>query len=123
MLSTDEMRPELLKSRRMGGWHTMPAMKATPAQMDHKRQVGQRLALARTALGLTLSKLKTDYGYSESRISNWESGLHYPDPWLLIHLCNDYGLTMDWFYRGVLAGVSAERAGDLRQAGAGKQAA
>lgn len=85
-------------------------------EADHKRFVGQNLALARTALGATQADWTRDYNLgSPSKISQWEKGTNYPNPWILRRLCEDYGLTMDWFYRGVRAGVSADLAANLRR--------
>lgn len=84
-----------------------------------KVRVGRNLALAREALGRTQSQLAreyADFGITPPKLNQWEAGLHYPDPFFLAQLCDDYGFTMDWFYRGLKAGVSVERAADLRQA-------
>lgn len=98
-------------------------MQAPAREEDHRVFVGSNLAVARTALGCSQAKWERDYGFSQTRQSNWEGGKHYPNPWFLYRICADYGLTMDWFYRGVLAGVSAERADDLRRARAESEAA
>lgn len=92
---------------------------------DHKAFVGANLALARTAIGASLTAWTRRYGLGNgpARLSQWEKGLYYPDPWFLKQLCDDYGFTMDWFYRGIRAGVSAELADGLRQAEADISAA
>lgn len=87
----------------------------TDAEALHRRQVGERLTVAREALGqravdwVRRYKLKT-----ASRLSQWESGKSYPAPLFLVQLCEDTGLTIDYFYRGKKAGVSASLADDLR---------
>lgn len=84
---------------------------------DHRRGVGERLALAREAVGKRQVDWAREYQLSSpSKLANWEAGSHYPAPWFLVRLCEDYGFTMDWFYRGVRAGVSVARADDLRRA-------
>ena len=62
----------------------------------------------------------TDIG--SNRLNQWERGLYYPDPWFLKNVADDWGFTMDYFYRGARGGVSDERAADLRRAAAGKKA-
>jgi len=83
---------------------------------EHKEFVGRHLMLAREAVGLTQARLARAYGMEPNKLNQWERGLYYPEPWFLSRLCDDYGFTTDWFYRGVMAGVSAERADDLRRA-------
>ena len=86
-------------------------------ESDHRRQVGERLVLAREAVGKRQVDWAREYGLpTHSKLANWEAGTHYPSPWFLAQVCEDYGFTMDWFYRGVRAGVSAARADDLRRA-------
>lgn len=81
----------------------------------HKEAIGQNLILAREALKMKQVDLARELGIASNKLNQWEQGLYYPDPWLLKKLCDDHGFTMDWFYRGVRAGVSAERAADLRR--------
>jgi transcriptional regulator with XRE-family HTH domain len=81
----------------------------------HKEAVGENLAKARASLKITQSAFGKRYGIAQNKLNQWESGKYYPDPWFLKKLCEDYGFTTDWFYRGVMAGVSDERADGLRQ--------
>jgi transcriptional regulator with XRE-family HTH domain len=102
------------------------ASRSTPAASTLKRGVGERLALAREALGWTGAEMAREYaeaGITGPKLSEWESGKYYPDPYFLLLLCDDHGFTMDWFYRGVRAGVSVERAADLRRAAKEKKEA
>lgn len=93
-------------------------------EADHRVFVGRNLALARTALGKRQTEWRTQYRLgSASKLSSWESGKNYPNPWFLLQLCNDYGFTMDWFFRGVRAGVPGGLADDLRRVEAEKPAA
>lgn len=89
----------------------------------HKEAVGQNLAKARMALGMIQAELARELGIKPNKLNQWEQGLYYPDPWLLKTLCDEYGFTMDWFYRGNRAGVSAARAADLRRVEAASLAA
>lgn len=89
------------------------------AEADHKRFVGENLMIARTGIGKRQSEwLKSypTYITSQGKLANWEKGDHYPPPIFLVRLCEDYGFTMDWFYRRRLAGVSSELVDGLRRA-------
>jgi transcriptional regulator with XRE-family HTH domain len=90
------------------------------AASEHKTTVGANVALARTSLGLTQAEFARAIGVAQNKLSQWESGDHYPSPFYLQRACAEFGFTMDWFYRGVSAGVSSERADDLRRARADK---
>lgn len=84
-----------------------------------KHKVGARLALARESIGLTQSQLAKEYcriGVTPPKLNQWEGGKYYPEAFFLVCFCDDYGFTMDWFYRGTRAGVSSERADGLRRA-------
>jgi transcriptional regulator with XRE-family HTH domain len=70
---------------------------------QHKVLVGHQLMLAREAVGLTQAKMARAYGMSPNKLNQWEHGLYYPEPLFLKSLCDDYGFTTDWFYRGVRA--------------------
>lgn len=86
-------------------------------EVDHKEFVGHNLMIAREALQATQAQWTRDYALgSASKINQWERGKYYPNPWFLIRLCADHGLTMDWFYRGQRAGVASSVAADLRRA-------
>ena len=92
-------------------------------EADHKSFVGSQLKIAREALGIPGSELMRRYGFPPGgKLTNWEKGDNYPSPWFLARLCSDYGFTIDWFYRGVLAGVSSELAENLRRGEAGMTA-
>lgn len=94
------------------------------AASRHKEFVGRQLVLAREAIGRTQTQLAREFGMKASnKLNQWERGLYYPEPWFLKQLSDHYGFTMDFFYRGVRAGVSSERVDDLRRAEAGKMVA
>ncbi len=102
-------------------------MKRTEGQLVaatvHKEQVCTRLKMAREAVGIGQAKLARSYGVAPNKWNQWEKGLHYPAPHIIARFCDDYGFSADWFYRGILAGVSVERADDLRRVAAEKSAA
>ena len=78
----------------------------------HKIYVGARLRLTIDALERSQATVAQQLDISPSKLHNWIRGVNYPEIPVLIKLCDRYGLTMDWFLRGQLAGV----AGDLGDA-------
>ena len=74
---------------------------------EHRIFVAQKIIRAREALGLSQAEMARRLKISSSHLANWEAGRHYPDVWKLAALCDDSGLTMDWFYRGVWGGVAS----------------
>lgn len=110
--------PEAVAARYVSAMPKTPDQQLTVSL--HKEFVGRQLMLAREALGMTHAALAREYGMKASnRLNQWEAGHYYPDPWFLKQLCDDKGFTMDWFYRGLKAGVSDARAADLRRVEAG----
>lgn len=86
-------------------------------EADHRKFVGRNIMLARTAVGCKQVDWSRKYGLGAgSKLANWEAGAHYPNVWVLLQICDDYGFTLDWFFRGVLSGVTSERADGLRKA-------
>jgi transcriptional regulator with XRE-family HTH domain len=79
-----------------------------------REQIGRNLMIAREALGATRSEWLKKYGLYASKYSQWEAGTVLPNLLFLIAICDDYGLTMDWFLRGVRAGVSSSVAEALK---------
>ncbi len=79
----------------------------------HKQEVGARLRLAMEAQGLSQSDLSRVFSVSLSKIGNWLRGDNYPDVYLMTVFCERYGVTMDWLYRGKIAGLPSEMADDL----------
>jgi transcriptional regulator with XRE-family HTH domain len=56
------------------------------------------------------------YGVQSTTIANWMAGKSYPAPRFLVQLCDDTGLTVDWFYRGVMSGVVTAMVQPLKEA-------
>lgn len=67
-----------------------------------RESVGERIALLRTSLGKRAADWMVDYPEfitSRGKLSNWEHGKVFPPMLFMIRLCEDYKLTLDWFYR------------------------
>lgn len=76
--------------------------------------VGLRLKALRQVKGLSQQGLGDILGASEKTVSAWEKGTRLFNVLLAIKLVDDYGVTLDFFYLGTLAGVRGELLGDLR---------
>jgi len=88
------------------------AMSPTP----HKVFVGNNLRLAIDALGLSQAEFARRTQIATNKLHNYLRGDNYPDPLWLSRVCDEFGFTTDWFYRGVRAGVAAGVAEHLRVA-------
>jgi hypothetical protein len=93
------------------------------ARTPHKQFVGNNLRLAIEAVAKSQADFARRVGVSQTKLGNWLRGDHYPDPQVLVRACDEYGLTMDWFYRGLRSGVAADVAASLRAAGQASAAA
>ena len=78
-------------------------MPSTP----HKIFVGNKLRLAIDALGLTQAEFFRRTKTAPNKLHNYLRGDNYPDLLWLTQVCEQFGLTRDWFLRGVRAGVGA----------------
>jgi transcriptional regulator with XRE-family HTH domain len=77
--------------------------------------VGKRLTLTRLALGFPSQKefyVATRLG--ASAYSMWESGDAFPRVEHMMLLCQEFGLTLDWIYRGDLSGLPYSLATKIR---------
>lgn len=73
---------------------------------DAMRVIGRRLRATREALGLTQEQLAQSIGVQRTAYRNWEIGERMPDPLAMTRLAERYGATLDWIYRGVIAGMA-----------------
>lgn len=71
----------------------------------HKQQVGERLRIAREALGLGQKELADLYGLDKTKLSHWERGKHYPPPAFIARLWERHRIPADWIYLGEVSGV------------------
>ena len=91
--------------------------------MCGKSDVANRLRLALTVLDLKQADVAKLFSLDRTKLNHWITGDHFPSPPFLAELCDRYGLTMDWFYRGVTAGVRHDLAEALLNAGKEQHAA
>lgn len=79
-----------------------------PRASDILSAVGERLRAARWELDPNRTRFAAQFGVKHTTWEKWEKGGAYPDPYVMSKLCQDYGLTMDYLYRGILAGMPNE---------------
>lgn len=70
-------------------------------------EIGRRLALLRRSRPELSQKEWADrHGFSYTQYNNWEKGARRIPIESAERLCDDYGLTLDFIYRGRLDGLS-----------------
>lgn len=72
---------------------------------DARRQVGRFLYLIRMELDPNRVRFARGLGVHYSVWAKWEKGQRYPDPAVMMALCDAHGVTMDAIYRGILEGI------------------
>lgn len=80
---------------------------------QHKAEVGRRLRSAIETLGLTQTEVARGLAATPSKLGNWLRGDNYPSAWFVTRFCERYGVTTDWIYRGIVAGMDAKLADNL----------
>jgi DNA-binding XRE family transcriptional regulator len=68
--------------------------------------VGERIRITRMAIGITQRGFAKPLGITREAQTMYESGARRP-PWEVgVLMCDAWGLTLDWIYRGDLSGLS-----------------
>lgn len=62
--------------------------------------VGRRLRLTRGALRLNQREFASRAGIATNTYGQYETGTRLISPKRAVDLCEQYGLTLDWIYRG-----------------------
>jgi transcriptional regulator with XRE-family HTH domain len=70
------------------------------------QEVGQRLRALRTGLGMSQRELCSEHGFSPAQYNNWERGARRLSIEYAQKLCDSYGLTLDYIYRGRVDGLT-----------------
>lgn len=88
-----------------------------PRPRDISAAVARNLRNARQELDPNRTRFASEFGVHHALWAKWEKGKateddvgkgNYPDPAVMVALCDRYGLTMDFLYRGVLAHMPNE---------------
>lgn len=81
---------------------------------EHKTFVASNLRQIISVIGGKQTEIARRISVSPSKLGNWLRGEHYPDPWSMYLLCEAYGVTMEWIYRGRMYGLPGELVDGLR---------
>ena len=71
-----------------------------PAMRETLKNLGSRLAVTREALGLSAAELCKRIDCKPNRWSQYESGDRRITLEIADRLCDEFGLSLDWIYRG-----------------------
>lgn len=78
-----------------------------------KEAVGLRLQLTRGALKLESGVFASAAGIAKNTYSQYESGIRLPKLDFALKLCERFGLTLDWVYRGDPSGLQYALANEI----------
>jgi transcriptional regulator with XRE-family HTH domain len=95
--------------------NVMATRKPGTSATQHKLEVGTRLKLIIQASGLSVTDWAKKYGRKKQNVTEWVKGRSYPDIEVLIRVCENEALTLDWFFRNIEAGISKAWADRLSQ--------
>jgi transcriptional regulator with XRE-family HTH domain len=70
-------------------------------------KIAERLENTRGALGLSQSELCAKTGIQRNTYNQWERGKQRPGLSQAMILCETFGITLDWIYRGDPGGIPA----------------
>ena len=73
-----------------------------------KRSIGERLELVRNILGKSQDAFATAAGIARNTYSQYKTGTNTPNLDEAHKLCDRWGLTLDWIYRGDTRGLSPD---------------
>jgi transcriptional regulator with XRE-family HTH domain len=73
-----------------------------------RRLIAERLEMVRNLLGKSQKTFATGAGVAESTYSQYKTGKNVPDLDEAHKLCDRWGLTLDWIYRGDRRGLSPD---------------
>lgn len=70
-----------------------------------RRAVGENLRRVRVLFDTNMTRMAAFYGVKTTTWRKWEIGETIPDAGVMAAFCDRYFVTMDWIYRGRLAGL------------------
>ena len=77
-----------------------PQFNLNSGMLGNQKALGRRLELTREALGLTAAQLCKRINCKANRWSQYESGERRITLEIADRLCDEFGLSLDWIYRG-----------------------
>ncbi len=67
--------------------------------------VGERIRITRLAIGITQRAFAHPLGITREAQTQYESGSRHPKGEHAVGMCDAWGLTMDWLFRGDISGL------------------
>lgn len=68
--------------------------------LEWQKQIGKRLEIGLKVLGRRQADVARFLGMSPQRLNNYVKGTRPLDMELAVQICDEYGLTLDYLYRG-----------------------
>lgn len=99
------------------------AMPALPITITGVPAIAERLRITRQALRLKQAALCRQTGIAPNTYNQWEQERGRPDLDGAMKLCDAFGITLDWIYRGSYAGLPYEIAEGIRNIERGRPGA
>jgi len=80
-----------------------------------KAAIAARLILTREVLGFEQSEFAEGAGLARSTYNQYETAKNFPRLKEAHKICDQYGLTLDWIYRGDQSGLSYKLADAIKK--------
>jgi transcriptional regulator with XRE-family HTH domain len=77
----------------------------TNVKQSYVADVAFRLRMTREALGMEQSEFADRAGIARNAYNQYEQAQRIPRLDIAIRICETYGLTLDWIFRGDLSGL------------------
>lgn len=78
--------------------------------------VAKRMKALRIAKGYNQVQICADLDLATNTWNQWEKGERAPNLLLAMHICDQYGITLDYIYRGRMEALPEGLAGKIRRA-------
>ena len=90
--------------RKIRFWNRGCSMPAS-SRANEIVKIGDRLRAVREALELSQSDVARAIDVRANTYNQWEHGKRLIDPLVASRLCDQFGVTMDWIYRGNMSSL------------------
>ena len=74
---------------------------------DLREQIGLRFGAALAGLGINQTEVAEYLDVTPNRINQYVRGKRFTDVVLMTRICERYGVTLDWIYRGDPSGLKS----------------
>lgn len=87
----------------------MPEETATQVKL----MVGRRIRITRTAIGMRRKDFLREMDISTNQLSNWETGVYWPDTLFLVRWHERHGVSADWILFGRMGSLPRDLASKI----------